>query len=132
MNRREFLAFRVTRSGTTLELSCEALYMQFVDARSGGGEIPMPMAEADAAADVSQDASQDVWQGELTTMLARPSADELLARLERDLAAAQRLRILQAEWLGSTELGARLAPIFTAFRARGGELLVETSGSSQR
>lgn len=117
MNRRDFLSLRVTRQGKVLELSCQRLYMQCL--------------AAEAAAAVDRDAAIDYqpWMGEPPAMLARPSPESLLGQIEEDLRGILRLRVLESEWLDSTPLGERLAPLLASFRSRGGR--VELAESPQ-
>jgi hypothetical protein len=114
MNRRDFLSFRVTRQGEVLELSCQRLYMQCL--------------AADAATCAAIDEEQDYqpWMGEPPAVLAKASAESLIDQLAEDLRRVDRLRVLESEWLGSTALGDRLAPVLAAFRSRGGR--VELAG----
>ena len=107
MNRRDFLALRMTRHGRTLELSCQGLYMRCLEVK------PCEVEAADA---------YEPWMGEPPTVWARPSADELLTRLREDLRDVQRLRVMESEWLESTSLGDRVRPLLAAFRAQGGQV----------
>jgi hypothetical protein len=110
MNRRDFLSLRVTRHGKVLELSCQRLYMQTL--------------AAEAAAGLGYDAATDYqpWMGEPPAVLEAPSAESLIGQLARDLHEVDRVRVLESEWLDSTTLGERLAPLLASFRARGGRV----------
>jgi hypothetical protein len=114
MNRRDFLSLRMTRQGRVLELSCRGLFMQYLDADAGGS------AARDAALD------HEPWMGEPPAVLERPTAEVLLARVAEDLARVERLRLVDSEWLDSTALGPRLAPLLASFQSRGGR--VERAG----
>lgn len=116
MNRRDFLSLRVTREGKMLELSCHALYMRCLDTRTG--ESAVDRATFD----------HEPWMGEPPASFTWPTTDDLLAQVSTDLEGVQRVRLLEPEWLASTDLGHRLTPILAAFRARGGEVMFEQSG----
>lgn len=110
MNRRDFLSFRVTQQGPTLELSCHGLYMRCLDAQS--------CAAVDAV-------GGEDWQcltGEPPAQLLMPSTDELFSALDHELHQVGRLRVMESEWLASTNLGDRVEPLLAAFRARGGRV----------
>ena len=125
MNRRDFLALRVTPQGKTLELSCHGLYMRSLDVQSL--EAPAGSAPDEQPAHFTV-FDHEPWMGEPPVSFAVPTADDLLAQLSIELAAVQRLRLLEPEWLDSTDLGHRLTPLLAAFRARGGEVMLEQSG----
>jgi hypothetical protein len=111
MNRRDFLSLRVSREVPTLELSCHHLYMRCLDALESSG-----------GAAASEASVHEPWMGEPPSVFALPTADDLLRQVEEDLRQVQRLRVLDSEWLESTELGARIAPVLASFRARGGQV----------
>jgi len=50
---------------------------------------------------------------------------EFLARLEADLQSIEELRLTGIEWLRREDLGARMGPVLSAFRARGGKVTFE-------
>ena len=111
MNRRDFLRLRMTSSGRTLELSCRSLYMWCLDSES-------PARQASGA---SSDDHQP-WMGEPPAVFGQPSAENLLRQVEDDLRQVDVLRVLDGEWLTSTDLGDRIEPVLAAFRARGGRV----------
>lgn len=55
-------------------------------------------------------------------VLGLPSVDDLLSRVEEDLRQVRRLQVMETEWLESTGLGERIAPLLASFRARGGQV----------
>ena len=93
LNRRDFLSLRRTPQGRTIELSCQALYVQFVDAEATDGSAGVTPAQA-----------------------------ALIARIEEDLRDVDRLRLLESGWLSSSPLGERMAPVLDSFCARGGRI----------
>ena len=116
MNRRDFLSLRATRPGETLELSGRALYLHYLDAQSPQSMQTHPTAE-----------THEPWMGEPPAQFVQPSVDDILGQVERDLQRVHRLRILDGEWLASTDLGERLAPLLASFRARGGYVEILTA-----
>ena len=93
----------------------------------------MRCLDAQAGADTVCDDAADYepWMGEPPAVWLKPSAEALLKRVEEDLRRVERLRVLESEWLASTDLGERLAPLLASFRARGGRVeLVKPDASS--
>lgn len=114
MNRRDFLSFKVVREPErTLDLECHALYMRWVDATR-----PRPPAE-----------EPDPSRGEPPAQFEAEDVDAIIGQLARDLSAVRRLRVLDAEWLQTTGLGERVAPLLDAFRARGGTVLFDSTAA---
>lgn len=110
MNRRDFLFFRTTSTGRTLELSCRSLYMRHLD------------SERLARAGRSPELDYEPWMGEPPTVFARRTDASLLRQVENDLKNVDVLRMLEGEWLASTGLGDQIEPLLAAFRARGGRV----------
>ncbi len=50
---------------------------------------------------------------------------DFFARVEADLKDVTELRLVGVEWFRREDLGAELAPVLSAFRARGGKVTVE-------
>jgi hypothetical protein len=65
-----------------------------------------------------------MWEGagEPPLEIAAPSAADLFAELERRLASANVLRVLDPEWLAEPELRREVEARLEAFRARGGRV----------
>ncbi len=117
MNRRDFLSFRTVReTEPTFDLECHALYMQWVDVSSRGAQ-PAP------------DTDFDPMSGEPPASFETLTVDDLLQRLEQRLATVRRLRVLDGEWLQTTGLGERVAPMLDAFRSRGGTIVFDSTAS---
>jgi hypothetical protein len=108
VSRRDFLRLRVSRGRRILELSCERLFMRYHDACSEAAR--------------RQVSNHEDLRGvaDSPTGFSMPPASALFAELERRLAEADELRVLESDWLGdgafAREVGARVA----AFRERGG------------
>lgn len=105
MNRRDFLLFRTEGHTKTVELSCERLYMRYVDARR------MPEPDADAVVD-----------GEPPARFDRPSARQLFDDLAHDLREADLLRVTHTEWLAEEDFRREVTALVDAVRARGGRV----------
>jgi hypothetical protein len=106
LSRREFLRLRSTDRGRVLELSCRAFYMRCADSEIEPGEA----------------VDYDSWVGEPPLVVARRSADEIIAAFETELADAQVLRLIEPEWLDSMPGAERLNAVLDAFRQRGGRI----------
>lgn len=104
VSRRDFLRLRHTERGRVAEVSCHALFMRC----------------ADASLDTPETAAWEPWMGEPPLVVARPSVDELLASLERDLHDAQVLRLHEPQWLESMDGAATVREVIDRFVARGG------------
>lgn len=110
MNRRDFLFLRPTPRGRTLELSCRALYMRTLDAQA-------PTTPSEGAV-----FEHEPWMGEPPADFQKSEGDDWLRQIERQLDGVDVLKLLDDEWLKPTGIGDRLAPLITAFRARGGRV----------
>jgi len=113
MNRRDFLSLTTSDSKRIVELSCERLYMRYVDARSGIGRA----GESQAV-----DTNARPWEGEPPIEIETPTTRELFAALEQELAGADVLRVRAADWLTSAEFGREVEAQVEAFRRRGGRV----------
>ncbi len=111
MNRRDFLTLSTSGGERILELSCERLYMRYVDARSGVGR-----SSGEPAPELKP------WEGEPPTAIKTPTTSELFEELERELAGADVLRVLERDWLTGEEFGREVEAHVEAFRRRGGRV----------
>jgi len=113
MNRRDFLTLRTRGEKRIVELSCERLYMRYADARAGVGrwEEPPPIG-----------ATQQAWEGEPPTKIDTPTTTELFDTLERELAGADVLTVLNRDWLTGETFGREVEVRVEAFRSRGGSV----------
>src|SRR5690349_15268592 len=110
VNRRDFLKLRRGRE-RVLELSCESLHMRWVDAIGRRARIS------------SEDPAP--WEsGEPPLRVSAETEEELLAELDRSLAAADVLRVSDAEWLRDSPLEREVASRIEAFRKKGGRILL--------
>jgi hypothetical protein len=103
MNRRDFLLFRTDGRTKTVELSCERLYMQYVDARR--------TSEPD-----DDDATVN---GEPPARFERRSVRQLFDDLAHDLGDADLLRVTDTEWLAQEDFRREVTALVDAVRARG-------------
>jgi hypothetical protein len=109
MNRRDFLKLRARGDERVLELSCERLYMRYVDA----------LASTDLGGATEAGAG---WSGEPPTAIAVPTTVELFADLERRLTDADVLRVLGREWLAGGDFRREVEARIEAFRRQGGRV----------
>ena len=110
MNRRDFLLVRTRGNEQVLELSCERLYVQYVDAESNLG--PQDEEHREPA----------WWSGEPPTVIERPTTEELFRGLEEELATADVLRVRDRDWLMKGAFRDRFEALLPTFRARGGRV----------
>lgn len=109
ISRRALFTLHHHETKRVLELSCEQLYMRYADARAAVGSA----RSADHI---------EARDGEPPLAVETPTADQLFASLERELAAADVLFILEARWLTEPKLSHELETRIQAFRERGGEV----------
>ena len=123
MNRRAFLRLTVRGKERVLELSCERLYMRWVDARvgaSGGGDAT---ARADpSGSGALAEPSEAPWTGEPPLEVVVPTRVQLLAELDARLQGAHVLRVTGSEWLASDDFRREVESRIEAFRSRGGRV----------
>lgn len=144
MNRRAFLRLTVRGRERVLDLSCERLYMRWVDARMGGAVdaagldalggpdgvgandgLSVRDGLGTAAASHAPAASPSPafeWDGEPPLEVVIPTADELFGELERELAGVQVLRVTGREWLAAEGFRREVESRIYAFRRRGGRV----------
>ena len=108
MHRRDFLRMRIAPEGRTLELSCRELYLRIVNAEF----LAVSASEAD-----------DVQAGEPAASHDYVSIDAVVTEVEGRLREADVVRLIDDEWMASTELRQRVDPLLSAFRARGGSVI---------
>ena len=112
MNRRDFLTLRTEGGKRIVDLSCERLYMRYVDARSGVGRVEPPLDDGDPGA----------WVAEPPALIETPPPRALFAALEGELADADELRVLDRAWLTGEEFGSEVLARLEAFERRGGHV----------
>ena len=110
MKRRDFLLLRTGRRSGLVELSCEQLYMRWLDTRLTGGED-------DEAFDLAEDGEPPATYDERTTA-------QLFEDLNRDLSTVDTLRVVDREWLSGAdeELRRGFGDLIARFRAHGGRV----------
>jgi hypothetical protein len=106
MNRRDFLLFRTEGRTKTVELSCERLYMRYVDARRA--------SEPDAA-DV-------VVDGEPPARFDSRTVRQLFDDIAHDVREADLLRMTHTEWLAEEDFRREVTALVDVVRARGGRV----------
>ncbi len=111
MNRRDLLLLRTTPKARVVELSCQRLYMQYLDLRR-------------TAAATAQDIRQDYWLGEPEPEYAGRDAQELFHDIASQLREADVFRITGRDWLCDEELVKEVERLTSDFAARGGRVEV--------
>jgi hypothetical protein len=106
MNRRDFLLFRTEGATKTVELSCERLYMRYVDAR----RAPEP------------DAADSIVDGEPPARFERRSVQQLFDDIANDVREADVLRITQTAWLSEEGFRREVTALVDVVRTRGGRV----------
>jgi hypothetical protein len=107
MTRREFVLVRTVAARRVADLSCERLYMRFLDAQVGGPFTP-------------DDAIESEGESERAPRMDAGSTARLFAGLAEALREADVVRLTDRAWLASEEFGSDLERVLAAFRARGG------------
>ena len=111
MDRRAFLRLRVKGRRRVLELSCERLFVRYVDAQA-----------ANATARVDDVTPPSPWEGEPPTAITIETVVELFQDLERSLQEVGVVRVLDPRWLGDGDLRREVEARIDAFLRRGGLL----------
>lgn len=118
LSRRDFLRLHVSKGKRVLELSCERLYMRYSDACSDA-----------ARRQVSN--HDDFFGGSRTsTGFEVPSPTDLFDELERQLAEADELRVLEPDWLNGGTFGREVGARVETFEQRGGQVQYGSFSSS--
>ena len=113
MNRRDFLLLRTEGRDRVFELSCERMYMHYVDARS---------ATARGGEEAGLDSEAPWWSGEPPISTERSDAEALFRDLGGDLSNADVLRVLDREWLVDGDFRERFDALLASFRSCGGRV----------
>ncbi len=119
MKRRDFLLLRTDRETGVAELSCERLYMRYVNSRLTGGQD-------DEDFDLVED-------GEPPATFDRSTPQELFESLDRALMDVVVLRVVDRRWLGREggELRLEVDALLASLRARGGRVDFADTPSSR-
>lgn len=110
MNRRDFLLLRTDRD-RVVEISCQQLYMRYLDTQVTGDR-----------SEGVDDTAADPWSSEPPAVFETRTADQLFRDLECDLRHVDVLRILDSQWLACDELRRELEAVLSSFRRRGGRV----------
>jgi hypothetical protein len=114
MNRRDFLLLRTDPRSRVVELSCEQLYMRYLDTQITGTRR-------------SEAADAEIC-GEPTAVFDERTPQHLFEELARELRGVDVLRIVDSRWIAREDLKHDLENLLASFRARGGR--VEMDGMS--
>lgn len=105
MNRRDFLLFKTEGRRKTVELSCERLYMLYVDTRNTLDAEP-----------------REVYDGEPPARFTLRSARQLFDDISRDLDGVDILRVMHTEWLADGDFKREVETLIAAIQSRGGRV----------
>lgn len=111
MNRRNFMMLRAD-SGRAVELSCQRLYLWYLDTQITRGQQPATSGPED----------REPWDGEPAACFEERTVAALFGDLERELLDVRILRIRQREWLIHEEMAREFETLLAAFRKRGGRV----------
>jgi hypothetical protein len=109
MNRRDFLLFRTEHQTRIVELSCERLYMRYLDSQATTGPVDEPV-------------SRDSWDGEPPAQLEARTTRQLFDDLDRELQSVDIVRVVDTDWLAREEFRREVELLISAVRARGGRV----------
>ena len=105
MNRRDFLLFKTEGRTKTVELSCERLYMLYVDTRNTPDAEPL-----------------EVYDGEPPARFEIRSARQLFDDISRDLDGVDILRVMHTEWLADGDFKREVETVIASVQRRGGRV----------
>ncbi len=110
MKRRNFLMLKTERGIRTLEISCQQLYMYYLERRVTSGQLDEDFHPAE--------------DGEPPTAFDERTTEQLFESLGRDLDGVDLLRVVGPRWLseGDEELQRGFDGLLSSFRARGGRV----------
>ncbi len=115
MKRRDFLRFRSSGGQRIVYLSCQRLYMNLCDVRTG--------REAAVAA-MDAGTEDEWWTGEPPAVVESGSVEQLWNDVAAEIEAADVLVLEAREWLQGNELSARLEQLLSTYRETGGEVRI--------
>lgn len=113
MNRRDFFLMKTEGSDQVLELSCETLYMRYLEIES---------ADRIGSSEEGQLAGVDWWSGEPPSERITSSSNKLFNDLDQQLSKVNKVRLLQVDWLIAGDFRTRVEALLFAHCERGGEL----------
>jgi hypothetical protein len=117
MNRRDFLLLRRVPSSRIVELSCQQLYMRYLDSQVTGDRR-----------DVDADTTPDPWGGEPQPVFEERTFADVLRSIEDGLRDADIVRLNESAWLACEDVRQGLDGVLEKFRARGGRVEPEGLG----
>ena len=111
MHRRDLLFLRTVSGRSVVELSCERLYMQFVDAA--------------AAPATSSHTATEVEQGEPEALFDIRSAGQIFDALADSLSRADVVKVVDRGWLADRAFNERVEGLLNTVRVRGTRVELE-------
>ena len=118
MNRRDFLLLRSVPSSRIVDLSCQQLYVRFLDTKITG------------VAGDRQDAEKrsNPWGGEPEPVFEERTFADVLRSIEDGLRDADVVRLNEPAWLACEDVKRGLDDVLAAFRTRGGRVEIKDQG----
>jgi hypothetical protein len=116
VNRRDFLLLRRVPASRIVDLSCQQLYMRYLDTQVTGER-----RDADA------DTTTDPWGGEPPPVFDERTFADVLHAIEDGLRDADVVRLNESAWLACDEVTRGLDGALAAFRTRGGRVEIRNS-----
>ncbi len=111
VRRRDVLLLRTGETSRCMELSCQALYMQYVDLeRTHGAEAP------------DQASYEEPWLGEPPAVTVPRTLRALFDTLARELEDVDLLRVLDCTWIVDETLTRELKQLVSTVVTRGGRV----------
>jgi len=111
MNRRDFIFLKNSDKGKVLELSCESLYMQFLDIQTADRVY-------EDGADTTDPSS--CLSSELPTQLTTHKVECFFGDLHAQLRNCSNLRLLDPGWIVAGDFGNKIEVLLRAYKASGG------------
>jgi hypothetical protein len=112
VHRRDLLRLRVATGARSMDLSCQALHMQYLDLQR--------RADHDTSATPAY--YEEPWLGEPPAVSSARGLAELFAELSRQIEGVDVLRVVDAAWITDDDLSRELDRLVATFVARGGRV----------
>ncbi|MSR11621.1 MAG: hypothetical protein EXR84_07470 [Gammaproteobacteria bacterium] len=122
MNRRDFLLFRTDGPDRVVDLSCQKLFVHYLDLNSG-------FAQGIPESGMLENA--DWWAGEPPLAISTTAPEEFFRSVQKEILKADQLRIVDMEWMAQGDFRIRVETLIAAFRAAGGEIIYGATEESQ-
>lgn len=114
VNRREFIFFKNRSNGKeVIELSCETLYMQFMDIETAGSIFE----------EETKSINENSWlSDEPPVQLTINSTDDFFDDLQAQLSGCKKLRLLDSSWIVVGKFKEKIEYLLYVYETSGGEI----------